>query len=303
MIEIDINIFHKSIVKIFLSGLSPVAYSFFQVNLVVCYNKITGSQRPHSYHQQRPLVRGMSRSTSSRSTSGSLKFSRSSGSWRCISKSTNTSTSVRQNIIPMKTVRSLVETMHSSIDSDAYMTASDSGSPNSPHGDIDDNKTGSRKRREIFNYTLSIPTTINEESRSVSRSPSPTPTVERLGMLQTLVEENSKDKLSVSVAMGEDDLSDTNTDDSGKGSFAMEELPVLPQAHCLIPTVIVTDGLSNSPSCSKTNSALYEEAVRILPPEQQHSDDKLPDSHDLQMMLIGDQASPVQVMVSDTYEE
>lgn len=210
-------------------------------------------------------------------------------------------------MIPMKTVRSLVETMHSSIDSDAYMTASDSGSPNSPHGDsCDDYKSAPRKRREIFNYTLSIPTTINEESRSISRTPSPTPTIERLGMLGTLMEEErSKDtskNASRGVSKGSlrdllagaegEELSDT--DDSGKGSIALEEFP----APCLIPTVIVTDEVAEgeaSHNPQPNNPALYEELEFPDHPEATVP----PDKTDLQAILNGDQASQVQAILED----
>ena len=83
----------------------------------------------------------------------------------------------------------------------------------------------------------------------------------------TLMEEQSKEKIT--EFSPSEDLDDvTDTEDSGKGSFAMEDhvgTPLLPQSHQLLPTVIVTSEKVSSSSGS------YEEALLNLFGETHHS--------------------------------
>ena len=117
--------------------------------------------RQASQYTRHPLIRTSS-NTSSRSSTSSLKFS--SGSWRCHTKSTY----IPPQNIPMKAIRSL-ETFPGSLESETLLTDSESRSSRSPPWkNVGEIKAGGRTRREIFNYSLDIPTTINEESQNSS---------------------------------------------------------------------------------------------------------------------------------------
>ena len=163
-------------------NISSNIHNFFQqVDVVVCYSRFNGSLKTSLQYHKRPLIKVWSGASTSRSTSGSIRFSRSSNT--SLKSSTRTSdNSYRSDCRRYSPeISPLERTLHSpggtspsggsgSFPLDANFPSltifHDREEPSSSRGAY-------RSRREIFNYTLSIPTTINEESSRSSKTPSP----------------------------------------------------------------------------------------------------------------------------------
>ena len=148
---------------------------------MVCYSHFNGSLKTSLQYHKRPLIKVWSGASTSRSTSGSVRFSRSSNT--SLKSSTRTSdNSYRSDCRRYSPeISPLEKTLYSpggtsppggsgSFPLDANFpslsTFHEREEPPSSRGSY-------RSRREIFNYTLSIPTTINEESSRSSKTPSP----------------------------------------------------------------------------------------------------------------------------------
>ncbi len=159
---------------------------YFQVDVVVCYSKMTGSMRTSLQNQKRPLVHIWSGGTStnrSTSTSGSLRYSRGGSSITTIKSSTRThseNNSIRFVSDSRKHSPELspIEQSGLSLPGLSGIHANITFPPTTLYHAREDSiaqRSLARSRREIFSYTLSIPTTINEESSRSSKTPSPHP--------------------------------------------------------------------------------------------------------------------------------
>ena len=155
---------------------------FRQVDVVVCYSRFNGSLKTSLKYQRQPLIKVWSGASTSRSTSGSVRFSRSSNT--SLKSSRTSDNSFRMGSDGRRyspEISPLERTMHS-----PGGTSPSGGSGGVPadmrypclticheREEPSSSRGLSRSRREIFNYTLSIPTTINEESSRSSKTPSP----------------------------------------------------------------------------------------------------------------------------------
>ncbi len=146
---------------------------------------MTGSMRNSIQCQKRPLIHIWSGGTStnrSTSTSGSLRYSR--GSSNTTLKSTTRTHSENNSIRFVSDSRKhspdlspIEQSIHSPSGSAGIHANIPFPATTLYHTREDPimYRSAARSRREIFNYTLSIPTTINEESSRCSKTPSPHP--------------------------------------------------------------------------------------------------------------------------------
>ena len=160
--------------------------------------------------------------------------------------------------------------------------------------EIDDGTVRTRKRREIFEYELSIPTTIREES-----SRSPTPSIERTGLFHPLKVEKppQTNDMDPTVRSMEEVNENTNNEESVKDPVA---LPSVCQPQGLLPTVVVTDDMDNILSCN-SSSANCEEAPHYRSNDVQvdsHSNESHCEEITLHSKLKEDVQSPLIVIIT-----
>ena len=153
-------------------------FVYFQANIVVCYSKINNTIKSTAHHPIRPLFRQIS-SNPTTSTVTSTRFPRSSNLNAL--EGLQTRGPGRRHNNPAVESNSMAGNDHLrghnhrhslySIEDNVRSLFDLSPTRKPPHHAAAGSYKGlSRERREIFTYRLSIPTTINEESTSRSRT-------------------------------------------------------------------------------------------------------------------------------------